>query len=99
MVDTLFRALARAAPLRIPSASPGTMNNLTLGAIDRRHGGSLPFAYYETIAGGMRARPGLDGASAIHTHMTKCWNTPSKSSSRSTRSASENMLCGVALAA
>jgi N-methylhydantoinase B len=76
MVDTLLRAMAKAAPHRIPAASQGTMNNLTLGGIDTRHGKPLPFAYYETTAGGMGARPGLDGASAIHTHMTNSWNTP-----------------------
>jgi N-methylhydantoinase B len=75
MVDTLLRALAKAAPQRIPAASQGTMNNLTLGGRDPRRGGA-PFAYYETIAGGMGARPGLDGISAIHTHMTNSWNTP-----------------------
>jgi N-methylhydantoinase B len=76
MVDTLLRALAKAAPKRIPAASQGTMNNVTLGGIDTRPGRSTPFAYYETIAGGMGARPGMDGASAIHTHMTNSWNTP-----------------------
>jgi N-methylhydantoinase B len=76
MVDALLRAMAKAAPQRIPAASQGTMNNLTLGGIDRRHGTPAPFAYYETIAGGMGARPGMDGASAIHTHMTNSWNTP-----------------------
>ena len=75
MVDTLLRALAKAAPSLIPAASQGTMNNLTLGGASPRHAGQ-PFAYYETIAGGMGARPGLDGASAIHTHMTNSWNTP-----------------------
>jgi N-methylhydantoinase B len=75
MVDTLFRALAKAAPSRIPAASQGTMNNLTLGGRDPRNNNS-PFAYYETIAGGMGARPGLDGISAVHTHMTNSWNTP-----------------------
>ena len=74
MVDTLFRALAKAAPLRIPAASQGTMNNLTLGGRGPRN--HNPFAYYETIAGGMGARPGLDGISAVHTHMTNSWNTP-----------------------
>jgi N-methylhydantoinase B len=74
MVDTLFRALAKAAPLRIPAASQGTMNNLTLGGRGPRN--NNPFAYYETIAGGMGARPGLDGISAVHTHMTNSWNTP-----------------------
>jgi N-methylhydantoinase B len=75
MVDTLFRALAKAAPSRIPAASQGTMNNLTLGGYDPRNH-NAPFAYYETIAGGMGARPGLDGISAVHTHMTNSWNTP-----------------------
>jgi N-methylhydantoinase B len=75
MVDTLLRALAKAVPHRIPAASQGTMNNLTLGGTDPRHHDS-PFAYYETTAGGMGARPTKDGASAIHTHMTNSWNTP-----------------------
>jgi len=74
MVDALLRALARATPRRIPAASQGTMNNLTLGGTDPRTG--LPFAYYETIAGGMGARPGKDGLSGIHTHMTNSLNTP-----------------------
>ena len=74
MVDTLFRALAKAAPARIPAASQGTMNNVTLGGRDPRT--KLAFAYYETIAGGMGARPGLEGISATHSHMTNSWNTP-----------------------
>jgi N-methylhydantoinase B len=73
MVDTLFLALAKAAPLRIPAASQGTMNNLTLGGVGLR---GEPFAYYETIAGGMGARPGFKGISATHSHMTNSWNTP-----------------------
>jgi N-methylhydantoinase B len=75
MVDTLLRALAKAAPKRIPAASQGTMNNVTLGGKDPRHSGAA-FAYYETIAGGMGARPAKDGVSAIHTHMTNSLNTP-----------------------
>jgi N-methylhydantoinase B len=75
MVDTLLRALAKAAPSRIPAASQGTMNNFTLGGRDPRNN-NAPFAYYETIAGGMGARPGLDGISSVHTHMTNSWNTP-----------------------
>ena len=34
------------------------------------------FTYYETIAGGMGARPDRDGIDAIHTHMTNTMNTP-----------------------
>jgi N-methylhydantoinase B len=74
IVDTLLRAMARALPSRIPAASQGTMNNLTLGGTDPRNG--EPFAYYETISGGMGARPGLDGLNGIHTHMTNSLNTP-----------------------
>ena len=55
IVDVLLRALAPAIPERIPAAASGTMNNLTIGGIDPRTG--EPFAYYETIAGGMGARP------------------------------------------
>ncbi len=55
IVDVLLRALAQAVPERIPAAASGTMNNLTIGGMDPRTG--EPFAYYETIAGGMGARP------------------------------------------
>jgi N-methylhydantoinase B len=50
------------------------MNNLTIGGIDPRT--QKPFAYYETIAGGMGARPNADGISGVHTHMTNSLNTP-----------------------
>jgi N-methylhydantoinase B len=74
IVDVLFRALAQAAPDRIPAASSGSMSNLTIGGYDTfraRH-----FSYYETIAGGAGAAPGYPGASGIHTHMTNTLNTP-----------------------
>jgi N-methylhydantoinase B len=74
IVDVLLRALADALPDRIPAASSGTMNNLTIGGVDPRTGRA--FAYYETIAGGMGARPTADGVSGIHTHMTNSLNTP-----------------------
>src|SRR5208282_151886 len=77
IVDALLKALAQAAPERIPAASQGTMNNLTLGGEDTRPGrGNGVFAYYETIAGGLGARPGRDGIGGIHTHMTNSLNTP-----------------------
>jgi N-methylhydantoinase B/oxoprolinase/acetone carboxylase alpha subunit len=74
ITDALLGALAKAAPERIPAASSGTMNNLTLGGYDARRGAN--FAYYETIAGGMGASAVAPGESAIHTHMTNSWNTP-----------------------
>jgi N-methylhydantoinase B len=76
IVDVLLRALAQAIPNRIPAAASGTMNNLTIGGIDPRSG--QPFAYYETIAGGMGARPSKDGVSGVHTHMTNSLNTPAE---------------------
>ncbi len=76
IVDVLFKALAIALPKLIPAASQGTMNNLTIGGIDPRTG--REFSYYETIAGGMGARPSLDGLSAVHTHMTNSLNTPAE---------------------
>ena len=76
MVDVLLRALAQGLPQRIPAAASGTMNNLTIGGIDPRTG--QPFAYYETIAGGMGARPGKLGVSGVHTHMTNSLNTPAE---------------------
>jgi N-methylhydantoinase B len=74
IVDVLLRALAQAIPDRIPAASAGTMSNLTIGGIDPRTG--EPFTYYETAAGGMGARPTLDGISGVQTHMTNSLNTP-----------------------
>jgi len=79
IVDVLLRALAKAAPHRIPAASAGTMSNLTIGGVDPRTG--EPFTYYETCAGGMGARPGLDGISGVQTHMTNSLNTPLRRSS------------------
>jgi N-methylhydantoinase B/oxoprolinase/acetone carboxylase alpha subunit len=74
IVDVVLGALAKAMPGKIPAASYGTMSNLTLGGIDPRTGED--FAYYETIAGGMGARPTADGLDATHCHMTNSLNTP-----------------------
>jgi len=80
IVDVLLRALSQAIPDRIPAAASGTMNNLTIGGLrgenDPRTG--QPFTYYETIAGGMGARPGKSGVSGVHTHMTNSLNTPAE---------------------
>ncbi|MFZ0303417.1 MAG: hydantoinase B/oxoprolinase family protein [Terracidiphilus sp.] len=74
IVDVLMRALAKAAPERVPAASAGTMSNLAIGGVDPRTGEA--FTYYETAAGGMGARPGMDGISGVQTHMTNSLNTP-----------------------
>jgi N-methylhydantoinase B len=74
IVDVLLRALSNALPERVPAASAGTMNNLTIGGIDPRTGQS--YTYYETIAGGLGASPQQPGASGHHAHMTNSLNTP-----------------------
>jgi N-methylhydantoinase B len=75
IVDTVLLALAETgAP--VPAASQGTMNNLTIGGTDQRT--NRQFAYYETVAGGMGARPAADGLDGVHTHMTNSLNTPAE---------------------
>lgn len=74
VVDALFGALTQLTPQHIPAASQGTMNNLTLGGYDAKSG--KIFAYYETMGGGMGARPGADGLSGVHVHMSNTRNTP-----------------------
>ena len=69
---------SRAIPSRIPAASQGTMNNLSLAAWTLRRGAGKPFAYYETIAGGTGGGPGFAGASATQSHMTNTLNTPTE---------------------
>ncbi len=74
ITDVLMRAFAEILPERVPAASAGTMNNVTVGGIDPRT--SQPYTYYETIAGGAGARPNSHGISGVHTHMTNSSNTP-----------------------
>lgn len=73
VVDVILSALAQALPNQIPAQSAGTMNNWTMGGL--RHDGT-PFAYYETLGGGMGARPSAHGLDAVQTHMTNTRNTP-----------------------
>jgi N-methylhydantoinase B len=77
IVDATLGALVSIVPERVPAASQGTMNNLTIGGIDPRT--KNPFSFYETIGGGSGARRGMKGASGIHTHMTNTLNTPIES--------------------
>ena len=71
IVDVALAALAQVLPDRIPAASQGTMNNVTVGGWQNG-----PFAYYETLAGGSGAGPGWHGTSAVQVHMTNTRNTP-----------------------
>ena len=73
ITDVVLGALAKAMPERIPAASQGTMNNVTLGGKDFD---GKAFAYYETAGGGMGGRNGLAGLNGVHTHMSNTRNTP-----------------------
>jgi N-methylhydantoinase B len=72
-VDVLMKAFALALPGKIPAASQGSMNNISIGGI--RDDGT-PWTFYETIAGGNGGRPESDGVDGIHVHMTNTMNTP-----------------------
>ncbi|MGJ3240148.1 MAG: hydantoinase B/oxoprolinase family protein [Anaerolineae bacterium] len=76
VVDVVLGALAQALPKRIPSASQGTMNNVTVGGLDQR---GRQFVYYETIGGGHGASAQGDGLSGRQSHMTNTLNTPIES--------------------
>ncbi len=73
ITDLVLGAAAQALPDRVPAASQGTMNNLTLGG--RRADGTL-WTYYETMAGGMGGGPDHEGLDAVQVHMTNTRNTP-----------------------
>lgn len=74
ITDVLLRAFANALPEVVPALSQGTMNNITVGGLDPRT--DAPFAYYETVGGGMGAGPQGPGLSGVHTHMSNSLNTP-----------------------
>jgi N-methylhydantoinase B len=74
ITDVLFSALAEALPDLMPALSQGTMNNTTVGGTDPQTG--QPFAYYETVGGGMGAGPTGHGLSGVHVHMSNSLNTP-----------------------
>jgi N-methylhydantoinase B len=72
LVDVILGALAQALPDKIPAASLGTMNNVTVGGMVK----GRAFVYYETIGGGHGASAQGDGLSARQAHMTNTQNTP-----------------------
>jgi N-methylhydantoinase B len=74
ITDTLLAAFAKALPELAPAQSQGTMNNLTIGGIDPRT--NEPFAYYETMGGGMGASALRAGLTGVHVHMSNSLNTP-----------------------
>ena len=73
VVDVVFGAFSNVMVSIIPAASCGSMNNLSIGG---KWPDGREFTYYETIGGGMGARPEKHGISGIQVHMTNTLNTP-----------------------
>jgi N-methylhydantoinase B len=73
IADVLLLAMLQALPDLVPAQSQGTMNNLSIGGVGPT---GEPFAYYETMAGGMGASAAGPGLSGVHVHMTNSLNTP-----------------------
>jgi N-methylhydantoinase B len=74
VADTVLRAFAQIAPDRIPAASQGTMNLISIGGRDPRSGKA--YTYIETICGGQGGRPLGPGMSGVQCNMTNTLNTP-----------------------
>jgi len=74
VADTVFKALSKALPGKVPAASQGTMNNVNVGGFDPVR--NKQWTFYETIGGGSGGRPGSNGVDGIHVNMTNTMNTP-----------------------
>jgi len=74
IVDVLLGAFEQIIPDRVPAASSGSMSIVTVGGYDPRT--ERYWSYIETYGGGQGALPTMDGADAVHTHMTNTRNTP-----------------------
>jgi N-methylhydantoinase B len=67
IVDVLLGALSIALPNKIPSASQGTMNGITITGFDKKN--DKRFTFYETIPGGVGAGNNYNAPDALQTHM------------------------------
>jgi N-methylhydantoinase B len=74
IVDVIFGAMADALPDRVPAASNGTLNGISISGVNPRSGEF--YVYPETLGGGMGARPNSDGLDGVHVHVTNSSNLP-----------------------
>ena len=72
--DMLFGAMAALAPHRVMACSQGTSAIATLGGVDYRTGER--YVSYETIKGGVGARPIKDGINGQSSGISNTMNTP-----------------------
>ncbi|MEI4488555.1 hydantoinase B/oxoprolinase family protein [Frigidibacter sp. MR17.14] len=71
--DIIMGALAKALPGRVMAAGNGSC---AAAIFSGTLGDGSPWVYLETIGGGGGARPGADGLSGIHVHLTNTSNLP-----------------------
>ncbi|MFH1243012.1 MAG: hydantoinase B/oxoprolinase family protein [Pseudomonadota bacterium] len=74
IVDVLLGALSQAIPERVIAGSYGSACIVTMGGINPRTGSG--FVHYETVGGGMGARPESDGINGHRVHMGNTMNVP-----------------------
>ncbi len=74
IVDVLLGAFAQAIPEKVIGASYGSACIVTMGGVNPRTG--TDFVHYETVGGGMGARPDRDGINGHRVHMGNTMNVP-----------------------
>jgi N-methylhydantoinase B len=72
--DMVFGAMAALVPDRVMACSQGTSAIVTLGGVDYRTGER--YVSYETIKGGLGARPIKDGITGVASGISNTMNTP-----------------------
>lgn len=72
--DMVFGAVASFWPRNVMACSQGTSAIITFGGADPRNG--QRYVSYETIKGGLGARPGKDGINAVASGISNTMNTP-----------------------
>jgi N-methylhydantoinase B len=74
IVDVLLGAFSQAIPEKVIAASYGSACIVTIGGYNPRT--NTPFVHYETVGGGMGARPDGDGLDGHRVHMGNTMNVP-----------------------
>lgn len=74
LVDVCLGAFYQGIPDKVPAAGCGSSFIMIVGGKDPRN--DKHYAWYEPIAGGFGARPGIDGMDGTRVHMGNTANTP-----------------------
>ncbi|MDP6135681.1 MAG: hydantoinase B/oxoprolinase family protein [Arenicellales bacterium] len=74
VADMTFGAMSSFMPDNVMACSQGTSGIITLGGLDPRNG--QRYVSYETIKGGLGARPNKDGINVVAAGISNTMNTP-----------------------